>query len=93
MGHPHGKFRVRIRKMRPEPITIRSWRQAWGKSEIKEETVFGTIFVSLFCFKILRVCRRNEDDDEDIIPTTDPEQVQVCFVVAELVTARRLSSD
>ena len=79
--------------MRPEPITIRSQRQAWGKSEIKEETVFGTVFVSLFCFKILRVCRRNEDDDEDIIPTTDPEQVQVCLVVlTELVTACRLSS-
>ena len=75
MGHPRGKFRVRIRKMKPEPITIRR-QQAWGKSEKKEETVLGTIFVSLFCFKILRVSRRNEGDDD--IPTTDLEQVQVC---------------
>ena len=77
MGPPRGKFRMRIRKMKPEPITVRT-RQAWGKSEKKEETVLGTIFVSLFCFKILRVSRRNEDDDEDDIPTTDLQQVQVC---------------
>ena len=77
MGHLRGKFRVRIRKMKPELITIGS-RQAWGKSEKKEETVLGTIFVSLFCFKILRVSQRNEDDDEDDIPTADLEQVQVC---------------
>ena len=77
MGYPRGKFRVRIRKMRPEPITIRR-REAWGKPD-KEETVFGTIFVSLFCFKILRVSRRNKDSDEHGVPTTDPEQVQVRY--------------
>ena len=69
---------MRIRKMRPEPITVRR-RQAWGNSEKSEETVLGTIFVSLFCFKILRVSRRNGSVDEDDTPSTDPEQVQVCI--------------
>ena len=74
----HGKFGVRIRKMKPEPITVK--RLAWGKSEKKEETVLDTVFLSLICIKIFRTSRKNYvDNDEDDIPTaSDPEQIQVC---------------
>ena len=81
MGH-RGKFRMRIRKMKPESITRTRTvkRLAWGKSEKKEETVLGTLLVSLICFQIFCINRKNnyeESDDDESVPTTDPEQVQV----------------
>ena len=88
-GGRSGKFGVRIRKMKPEPITVkRRRRQAWGKYEKKEETVMGTLLVSLICFKIFCISRKNhyvesdddhEDGDESAI-TTNPAPAEVCTV-------------
>ena len=80
MGHRSGKFGVRIRKMKPQPITVKR-RQAWGKSEKKEETVLGTLLVSLICFQIFCISRKNryaESDDDENATTTNPEHIQVC---------------
>ena len=72
--------------MKPEPITVkRRRRQAWGKYEKKEETVLGTLLVSLICFQIFCISRKNRyaegNDDDDEIPTrSTPGQAQVCTV-------------
>ena len=81
MGRRSGKFGVRIRKMKPEPITIKR-RQAWGKSEKKEETVLGTLLVSLICFQIFCISRKNryaESDVDENVTSTNPEQAPVCI--------------
>jgi hypothetical protein len=73
--------------MKPQPITVkRRRRQAWGKYEKKEETVLGTLLVSLICFQIFCISRKNryvESDDESATTTnpSNPAQVQTCTCI------------
>ena len=72
------KFGMRIRKMKPEPMTItRTKRRAWGKVEKEQETVLGTLLFSLICIQCSCINRRANLEDDDI-PTTDQYQGQVC---------------
>ena len=78
MTGKRGKWRIRIKKMKPEPITLTK-RNAWGEKEKK--TVWGTLLLSFICITWYCNSRNqpNEDNDDDDIPTRDPdlEQIQV----------------
>ena len=72
-----GRRRFRIRKMKPEPITV-TRRQAWLWGEKKERDVMGTLLFSCFCFQWFCCIRPRSSADEEV---SEPEQV--CYFVVK----------
>ena len=64
---------IRIRKMKPEPVTVTS-RRAWLWGEKEEKTVMGTLLLSCLCFQWFCCIDPNRPVDEEV---SDPEQIQV----------------